>query len=72
MALAQLAYSQGRRAEALEHVRQLYAVSAAGSSPEPWVWYAEGADPWSWYYLGTAWRHPDYLARLRRPAVERQ
>jgi tetratricopeptide (TPR) repeat protein len=65
MALAQLAYLQGHRAEALEHIQQLPGAATAGGRLQPWVWYAEGADPWSWYYFGTAWRFPTYLARLR-------
>jgi hypothetical protein len=65
MALAQMAYLQGRRTEALEHIQQLPGATTAGAPLQPWLWYAEGADPWSWYYFGTAWRFPAYLARLR-------
>jgi hypothetical protein len=65
MALAQLAYTQGRRPEALELVLHLPGTTTAGAPMQPWAWYAEGADPWSWYYFGTAWRFPTYLARLR-------
>jgi tetratricopeptide (TPR) repeat protein len=71
MALAQLAYSRGRRAEALEHVLELPGTTTAGLQAQPWVWYAEGADPWSWYYFGTAWRFPTYLARLRAMVQEK-
>jgi tetratricopeptide (TPR) repeat protein len=72
MALAQLAYSRGRRAEALEHVLDLPGTTTAGLQAEPWVWHAEGADPWSWYYFGTAWRFPTYLARLREMVQEKK
>jgi len=65
MALAQLAYAQGRRAEALELVQLLPGTTSAGAPLQPWTWYAEGTDPWSWYFFGTAWRFPAYLARLR-------
>lgn len=72
VALAQLAYTQGHRAEALEHIRQLPGAATAGAPLQPWVWYAEGADPWSWYYFGTAWRFPTYLARLRAIVKEKR
>ncbi len=64
IALAQLAYMQGHRAEALENVQQLPSTSTAGVPLQPWVWHRDGADPWSWYYFGTAWRFPMYLSRL--------
>ena len=72
MALAHLAYTRGRRAEALEYVRQLADATLGWTAREPWVRYAEDTDPWSWYFYGTAWRFPTYLARLRDMVREKQ
>jgi tetratricopeptide (TPR) repeat protein len=65
VALANLAFAAGRRAEALEYTRALKDSAAAGRSVDPWVWHAQGADPWSWYCRGTNLRFPIYLAKLR-------
>ncbi len=67
MALANIAYMQGRRAEALELLGRSKNAEAAGESLlDPWNWYAQGLDPWSWYNQGgTSWRFPGYLAHMR-------
>ena len=65
IAAASLAHAAGRRTEALQAMGLLNDTRSLGTSPEPWVWRATGGDPWAWYLRGTAWRFPQYLARLR-------
>ncbi len=65
VALGNLAFARGRRVEALDILKRLNDASAAGTSKDPWVWRAQGADPWGWYHFGTNWRFPTYLAKLR-------
>jgi tetratricopeptide (TPR) repeat protein len=65
IALAHLAFVQGRRTEALERIGEVNDAAAAGASRDPWDWYAQGVDPWSWYQRGIAWRFPMYREKLR-------